>query len=344
MRRLARAAALPQTLSAHFLSPQVTTATLPPTYSATTNGLAPREKFDYWHDVVCRNLVDLDYRIVDDTPFDASFAGVRLESLNVSRIEASPHVATRNFAGISRADSGSLVFNFVLSGRMSAEQDGRSAVLGAGDGVVCDTERPYELRFDQPFKIACVQLPRTAFTHAIAGLDRVTALNFGQTAQLCPLVYSYLAGLMERAPTLVGTTGIKVSRNFGELLCAMLAEVVQLTPLPLSEYRGAALLRVKDFIERHLDDFELEPASVAAALKLSPRYINQLLEAEGTSLARYIWRRRLERAAADLRNPALRSRSISVIAMANGFNDLSHFSKAFRQRFEMSPREYRCGT
>jgi AraC-like DNA-binding protein len=27
--------------------------------------------------------------------------------------------------------------------------------------------------------------------------------------------------------------------------------------------------------------------------------------------------------------------------MAHGFNDLSHFSRAFRQRFEMSPRAWR---
>jgi AraC-like DNA-binding protein len=33
---------------------------------------------------------------------------------------------------------------------------------------------------------------------------------------------------------------------------------------------------------------------------------------------------------------------ISAIAMAHGFNDLSHFSRSFRQLFGMSPRAYRC--
>jgi len=28
--------------------------------------------------------------------------------------------------------------------------------------------------------------------------------------------------------------------------------------------------------------------------------------------------------------------------MAHGFNDLSHFSRAFRQRFDLSPRAYRA--
>jgi AraC-like DNA-binding protein len=95
-------------------------------------------------------------------------------------------------------------------------------------------------------------------------------------------------------------------------------------------------------MDRHLTNAELDCAAVAAALKLFPRYINQLLEAEGTSLSRYIWRQRLDRAASDLRNPALSRRSISVIAMSHGFNDLSHFSKAFRQAFGTSPRDYRA--
>lgn len=34
--------------------------------------------------------------------------------------------------------------------------------------------------------------------------------------------------------------------------------------------------------------------------------------------------------------------SISTIALAHGFNDLSHFSRAFRDRFGMSPRGYRA--
>jgi AraC-like DNA-binding protein len=102
-------------------------------------------------------------------------------------------------------------------------------------------------------------------------------------------------------------------------------------------------MRIKDFVERNLGDFDLDPTMVAAALKLSPRYMNQLLELEGTSLSRYIWRRRLERAAADLTNFALNGLSISSIALNNGFSDLSHFSKAFRDRFAHSPSEYRHG-
>ncbi len=70
-------------------------------------------------------------------------------------------------------------------------------------------------------------------------------------------------------------------------------------------------------------------------------YLNQLLKAEQTSLGRLILRRRLDAVAAALRNPSMATRSISTLALAFGFNDLSHFSKAFRVQHEMTAREYR---
>jgi AraC family transcriptional activator of tynA and feaB len=308
---------------------------------ATTAGIPSREKFDYWHDVVCRNLVDLEYGLIGRNTFEATFSGVRLAHLNLSRIDASAHTASRSSVGIARNESESLVFNFVLSGWLTSEQDGRATRLGVGEGAFSDARRPYRLHSDQPFTIACLQVPRHVVDSRIGDVHRLSAINLCQRSELGPLVFAYLSRLMERAPMLNGATGIKVSQNFTDLLISMLGELAEANPLPLSEYRNLALMRVKDVVERNLADHRLGPDMVAAELKLSPRYINSLLEAEDTSLSRYIWQRRLERSAEQLRDPGLRGRTISVVALNNGFNDLSHFSKAFRERFGLSPRDYR---
>lgn len=314
----------------------------PERFSASTAGLSARDKFEFWHDVVCRNVVDLECQGVDGQPFEAAIEGIRLPGLNVWRIDASAHEAVRSRGGISRSSSDSLVLNFVIAGQIRAQQDGKTALLTAGDGALCDADRPYVLSLDQTVSIACVKLPRTALSNRLVGTQRAMAVSFEGSSSLCPMVFGYLVSLTQRGPGLSGAGSEKVARNFTDLVSAMLAETVAASPLPLSEYRTAALLRVKEFVEQNLGDCKLDSAAVAAALKLSPRYINQLLEAEQTSLSRYIWRRRLERTANDLRNRSLEGRSLSVIAMNHGFNDLSHFSKSFRQAFGCSPRDYRA--
>ena len=309
---------------------------------ASTAGLDQHDKFGYWQDVVCRALVDLECRPMSGMAFEASVEGSRLEGLSVARIEASAHRVERQPSAIARASEESLIFNFVLSGVAMAQQDGRSVVLRAGDGAVCDAQRPYSLRFDDTFKIITIKLARSAVAHRAGSIHRITATSFGESSQMCPILFGYLVSFSKQASLLAPAASEKVVRNFTELLAAALDEVILASPLPLSEYRATALMRVRDFVERHLDVCELDTAMVSTALNLSPRYINKLFEAENTSLTRYIWRRRLARAAADLQDPARASLGISAIAMAHGFNDLSHFSRAFRQRFDLSPRAYRA--
>jgi AraC-like DNA-binding protein len=85
----------------------------------------------------------------------------------------------------------------------------------------------------------------------------------------------------------------------------------------------------------------LDAQTVAEAVGLSPRYINKLFEVEDTSLMRYIWNTRLEYCAKELADPVCSITRISDIAMKWGFNDMSHFSRAFRDSFDMSPRDWR---
>ncbi|MDM0085412.1 helix-turn-helix domain-containing protein [Variovorax sp. J31P179] len=326
------------------MSPATDTFASPPTHRfafATPEGMAEQDRLDYWRQAVCENIVDLDFAPHADSTFHASAAVIRLTEVAVSRIRASAHDVTHVAPRSSNNLEERLVLNFILSGHVLVQQDGREVLIGAGDGALCQAAHPYALRSDQPFELACITLTRDAVLSRAANVSRLTATSLARASELSGIVFGYVSGLATSTIALNPLNTAKIGHHFKDLLAAMLNEALPNSPLPLSEYRMAALIRVKDFVERHQTDPSLDTASIAAALKLSPRYINQLLEAEGTSLSRYIWRRRVERAAADLRNPALQGRNVTLIAMANGFNDLGHFSRSFRQRFDVSPRAYR---
>jgi AraC-like DNA-binding protein len=70
-------------------------------------------------------------------------------------------------------------------------------------------------------------------------------------------------------------------------------------------------------------------------------YINTLFEDEGLSLMRYVWKRRLEQCQKDLLKPCYSNHHMTDIAFRWGFNDAAHFSRAFKQQFGHSPREFR---
>jgi acetamidase/formamidase/AraC-like DNA-binding protein len=105
--------------------------------------------------------------------------------------------------------------------------------------------------------------------------------------------------------------------------------------------QAAILHRICQTIERRLDDPELAPARVAQAEGISERYLQKLFEGVGDNFTHYARERRLQRAWADLSNPAEAHRSISEIAYRYGFGDSAHFSRTFRHRFGLPPREFR---
>jgi AraC-like DNA-binding protein len=70
---------------------------------------------------------------------------------------------------------------------------------------------------------------------------------------------------------------------------------------------------------------------------LSVRALHYLFKGSGQSVSDYILERRLQRCREELEAPAFSTRTVTEIALANGFNSMSHFSSAFRRRFATSP-------
>ena len=84
----------------------------------------------------------------------------------------------------------------------------------------------------------------------------------------------------------------------------------------------------------------LSLTATAAALGISPRYVNSLF-ADTRPRSSACARRALEQCQARPRLAVLAQRHVSEIAFAWGFNDLSHFGRVFREHYGMSPRDFR---
>jgi AraC family transcriptional regulator len=110
------------------------------------------------------------------------------------------------------------------------------------------------------------------------------------------------------------------------------------SPYLLEEYR-ARMNRVLDYIEEHIgEEFSLEElASVAA---FSKYHFHRIFAAVmGESLFSFITRVRVERGAIYLVNQP--KKSITELSGECGFSSSALFSRTFRNRFGMSPTEWR---
>ena len=106
--------------------------------------------------------------------------------------------------------------------------------------------------------------------------------------------------------------------------------------------RAQQLEAAKRQIERRLADPDLSPATVAAALRISPRTVHALFAPTGESFTRYVLRRRLAHCHAALTRPDASGLAIANLAFACGFNSLATFNRAFLLHFGHSPSDARA--
>jgi AraC-like DNA-binding protein len=109
----------------------------------------------------------------------------------------------------------------------------------------------------------------------------------------------------------------------------------------LSAVVAARLNAALHHIAVHFWRPELSVTAVARDLRISPRYLQRLLETSGISFTAYVNELRLQRAFTLLTEAGGGERRISDVALQVGFSDISHFNRLFRSRFGDTPRSVR---
>jgi AraC-like DNA-binding protein len=100
------------------------------------------------------------------------------------------------------------------------------------------------------------------------------------------------------------------------------------------------LLRAKDIVDARFRE-PLDVPALARAAYLSPAHFSrEFRRAFGETPHQYLLTRRLERAAALLRNT---DRSVADICFTVGLRSLGSFTTSFRRVYGMSPTAYRAG-
>lgn len=97
---------------------------------------------------------------------------------------------------------------------------------------------------------------------------------------------------------------------------------------------------IKTYIENHLCGSAVSPAAISRRFGLSRSSLYRLFECEG-GVARYIMNQKLDLGRRLLGNGNGDTVFVCSVAELTGFKSEAHFSRAFKKRFHMTPREAR---
>ncbi|MBR0780279.1 helix-turn-helix domain-containing protein [Bradyrhizobium iriomotense] len=308
----------------------------------TTNDLPERDQFSYWREVLCEAYIALN---PVREPAPGGFAGHvtahPLSTINVTTISSGRQKIYRGRSEISRMPTEVYFLNLQLRGQCCMQQGGRAALLNPGEFSIVDSTEPYLNDYcSDDWEQYSFRIPRHLLRPLLRNPEKATATIVADNGGISTVAIDLLKSIVRNVEGL-SPTGATLSSSMVELVAMSLGATQAAQEMAPGSARQALCASLVSHIETNVADPELAPAKVAAHFGISVRYLHKVLEEGGRSFGRLVLEQRLERCARDFVKQTADSETVTEIALRWGFNDLSHFSRTFRQRFGKTPREYR---
>ena len=307
----------------------------------TTGGVPELERFAFWREAVLEDLIGaVGERSAEPArPFRAEVTCWDGPAFRRLRYQSDAHQALRRPQDIARKSWDAYWINREISGNMRYDLSGREFVTRSGDLTVTDSDLPLraQTRDGSTVDFDVWVIPRAMLEPHLPARGGPISLTLPGKSGLKTLATSYLDSLGQRLDALSDAEAGQAA----DILCRLVAVACgAASPGQRDAMRTARLAQIKRHVDLHLTEIELTPAKVAKALRISVRSLHLAFEPTGTSFAEHVMRRRVQECRTALAQPGS-TRSVTDVAFAWGFANLTTFYRAFRREFGVAPGDVR---
>jgi AraC-like DNA-binding protein len=227
----------------------------------------------------------------------------------------------------------------MLTSANGTGQDDHTLTAEQGDLYVVDVGRPVTSLVVDHQDLA-VFLPRQNVAAAIGGdVSRLCGRRLPARG-IGVLLAAHMRTIAAESTRLSATELALAMRVAGDLALATMQDAISCEPDIDRSTRGlyvAACLA----IDEQCTDPSFSPARLAAIVGVSRAKLYRLFAAHGTTIATAIWQARLKRAYDMVSSPVHRNVPLGELAYRCGFLDRSTFSRMFKRRYGLTPRDLR---
>lgn len=276
--------------------------------------------------------------MVGNGTFRAHIEGADIGGMPITRPSVTGQAISTTPQTIRRHDKLSVIIR--LSGTARISQYDRAVVQRPGDITVIDSNKPVHLEYPDPTSSLSIELPRERLEGALGAASLFAGLTVGSSLPGASLVRTFFDDLIRVNRQMSPVTAKRITRIGADLIVASIAESLA-QDAPRALQGTVTVQRAKAYVEDHLGDPTLDPPQLAAAMGVSLRHLQQLFHERGHPIGDWIWQRRLETAAGRLADPGHAHLPIGALAYGCGFVSQAHFSRRFKERYDLTSREYR---
>lgn len=298
---------------------------------------------DQLTEMVHANFYELECRYTTPDRCHTRALAARFKDSLVSMVDTAPVMFSRTHHASARAAAGSFKIMWQIAGTSCIQQSGREAMLVPGTWAVYDSTRAYSVNvLDPDSKFVVLFLPQTEAYAWGPAIPRLlgTALSGKGTAEVA---LSAIGRLLDDQFSLDSTGQMVVQDSVVALMAAAMRQTG--SPDLTTQARVAnprKLEEIRAFILDHISESDLSAERIAQAFSMSRRSLYYLFDRVGETPHAFILGLRLEAARKGLGDAREADKTITELAYEFGFSDAAHLSRAFHERFGMSPSGWRA--
>lgn len=294
-----------------------------------------------WNALYASRMSQVEFTPGDRHKFDAELRIGQLGPMKLARLTVDKCSAER--APQHAASRGPRLYNFLLQAKGSSTfyHCGNESHLQEGDLVLVDTALPHYFRTQNVSLTIMARVQSDLLREYLPSPEQFCGVPIGKTVGVTATAAAMMTSLADASQSGVDPVcEARIARYLLEMISMAYDRPDN------AENGGSAILwqrrnEVVRYIEDNLRDPDLTPAAVAAGLRMSTRYLRTIFSMSGEKVSAYILRRRLEECARQMCNPAWNGHTLIEIAFSWGFNSAAHFTRCFRDRYGVAPRDYR---
>ncbi|MEZ5829023.1 MAG: helix-turn-helix domain-containing protein [Hyphomicrobiales bacterium] len=306
-----------------------------------TNALEPRDRFEIWADIVNTNYTPLQLTPAGEQAFYGEISIETVAGFEIVLAGGVGHRTQRTQADIAKSPKQFYMAMVHVAGDTGFISPAGRTDLRRGDVLLVDTM--HELGFDNehPYQSLQVKFSKEWVDARIARPEPCVGSVLPHDHPLARLFAGYLACGFQVADKLAPSA----SAMFGQHLLDILAEAFTSpepdAPRPPAMLRATVYARACRMIALRFGESSLTPDLIAHDLGISTRTLHRIFAEHAETVMQRVFAERIDRAAKLLASPSARHQTITEIAFACGFNDLTHFGRLFAERMGMLPSQWR---
>lgn len=269
--------------------------------------------------------------------FRGSMHETRVGDASVSQVGSTAATIQRGRPRVRTDPREALILSIFLTGGGTVLQGTRPVRVTAGTGYLLESDRPYSVRFDQPYDMLALRLPteHTGLDHRV--LADLTGRPIGPAVPELGVLRGHLAQLVDAPPA--GDAVATEHAVLAELLAA-LAHRLRHPERPLARLSNDALVvHAQWYLLRHHADASFGVDDLARAYGVSRRHLEIVFTRRGAGPGAHLRTLRLRRASQLL--AADRELTVAAAARQAGFGEVNTFIRAFRRQWETTPDDWR---